>query len=400
MKVLKRWLPLVLLTTLILVWATSALAVERYQVIMYGDRDAYVLRLQKELYARGYLKEEPTGYFGDATFDALMRYQSRNDLEADGIAGIETQKKIYGKNYEAIPSSRDVYSGATNEKASDSFDSLRLESKGSDVKKVQIRLKELGYFKEDATSFFGEVTEKAVKAFQKNNGLSQDGVVGKKTFNLLFSTDAKKAASAATTTAITAKEQEEIEWDEAKWADADLGEPGGNAIIEEAISFAGQQIGKRYVSGGKGPNTFDCSGFTYYVLKHVGVSCSGSSKSQGNNDAWEKVDLNNLQRGDLLVFTNTSLKGIGHVGLYLGNGRFIHSSSGSAKGVTISTLTGSYHDRFLWGRRWAETAAPVQEPEDQAEAQAPVIPEEEQTPTEDVVLDVEDVAEGAEGTEQ
>lgn len=136
------------------------------------------------------------------------------------------------------------------------------------------------------------------------------------------------------------------------------------------------------------------------MLKHVGVSCSGSSKSQGNNDAWEKVDLNNLQRGDLLVFTNTSLKGIGHVGLYLGNGRFIHSSSGSAKGVTISTLTGSYHDRFLWGRRWAETAAPVQEPEDQAEAQAPVIPEEEQTPTEDVVLDVEDVAEGAEGTEQ
>lgn len=118
-----------------------------------------------------------------------------------------------------------MYSGATNEKASDSFDSLRLESKGSDVKKVQIRLKELGYFKEDATSFFGEVTEKAVKAFQKNNGLSQDGVVGKKTFNLLFSTDAKKAASAATTTAITAKEQEEIEWDEAKWADADLGEP-------------------------------------------------------------------------------------------------------------------------------------------------------------------------------
>lgn len=64
MKVLKRWLPLVLLTTLILVWATSALAVERYQVIMYGDRDAYVLRLQKELYARGYLKEDPPGISG------------------------------------------------------------------------------------------------------------------------------------------------------------------------------------------------------------------------------------------------------------------------------------------------------------------------------------------------
>jgi len=94
------------------------------------------------------------------------------------------------------------------------------------------------------------------------------------------------------------------------------------------------------------------------VLRHVGVDASTSSKAQGNNDKWPKISYKNLKRGDLLIFTNTKLSAIGHVGIYLGDGRFIHCSSGSAKSVTISHLEGTYLKRFLWGRRWVAEADP------------------------------------------
>ncbi len=59
-----------------------------------------------------------------------------------------------------------------------------------------------------------------------------------------------------------------------------------------------------------------------------------------------------------MIFTNTRLSAIGHVGIYLGDGRFIHCSSGSAMSVTISHLEGTYMNRFLWGRRWVAEADP------------------------------------------
>jgi len=349
--------------------ASATYSNKRYQVLMYGDQDEYVKKLQQALYDAGYLKTKPTGYFGDATLEAVIAFQKKKGLTADGIAGVATQKALYGKNYTAIPTTRTIHNSATAEDADSDFESIRKGDAGAIVQTIQQRLKKYGYFDGDVTTNFGSATESAVKAFQKNNGLTADGVVGKETYSLLFSGSPKSASEStaanldstssgtsggsASTTASSSSGTSATEDDT-----VDLGDAGNIAVIEEAIAYAASYLGTPYKYGGKGPSSFDCSGFTAYVLKHVGITCSTGSKAQGNNEDWPKVSYENLRRGDLLIFTNTSLTAIGHVGIYLGDGRFIHCSSGSAMGVTISHLEGTYINRFLWGRRWVAEADP------------------------------------------
>ncbi|MBD3840115.1 MAG: LysM peptidoglycan-binding domain-containing C40 family peptidase [Epsilonproteobacteria bacterium] len=119
------------------------------------------------------------------------------------------------------------------------------------------------------------------------------------------------------------------------------------------IPTAKRKLGARYVYGAMGPYKFDCSGFTSYVFKTKGVCLPRKASAQYQRG--EKVSRNNLKEGDL-VFFDTDQKGyVNHSGIYLGNGEFIHSSSGKAYGVTVSNLiSGWYKDKFLWGKRKAK----------------------------------------------
>lgn len=335
--------------------ASASSSNSRAQVLMYGDEDKYVKKLQQALYDAGYLKTKPTGYFGEATLEAVIAFQKKKGLTADGIAGVATQKALFGSKYTPIPDNRKIHNSATSEDADGDFEAIRKGDAGAIVQSVQQRLKKYSYFDGEVTSYFGSATEAAVKAFQKNNGLTADGVVGSATYSLLFSGNPKSAPKkpSSSKTENTGSASAKTDDDE-----VDLGSASDIAIIEETIRYAASFLGTPYKYGGKGPKNFDCSGFTAYVLKHVGVDASTSSKSQGNNSKWPKISYKNLKRGDLLIFTNTKLSGIGHVGIYLGDGRFIHCSSGSAKSVTISHLEGTYLKRFLWGRRWVAEADP------------------------------------------
>jgi len=120
----------------------------------------------------------------------------------------------------------------------------------------------------------------------------------------------------------------------------------GAAIVE----YAKQYLGYKYVSGGASPSTgFDCSGFTTYVYKHFGISLNRTSSAQINNGV--AVDRNNLQPGDLVVFNNDANTKIGHVGIYIGDGNFIHASN-PKDGVKITTLlSGYYKIRYVGARR-------------------------------------------------
>lgn len=365
----KRWIAaIVAAASFAALLPSGALAVERYQVMKYGDRDDYVYALQVELHEQGYLSANPTGYYGTATVAAVEALQKAKKITVDGIAGIATQKALYGSDYVAIPterasmmegdssSSTTVNSSASSSSTTAEFDSMEHGSAGTIVQEVQKRLKELGYFPQntEVTEYFGDITEDAVRAFQANNGLEVDGVVGPITFAKLFSGDAKKVSSPSEETLQDAATEQNDDGDYQEI----YGVSSGNAIIESAIEYAISLLGVKYVYGGRGPDSFDCSGFTSYVLEHVGIERVGNSAAQGNYEEWEKISYENLQRGDLLIFTDTAGNGIGHVGIYLGDGRFIHASSGSAKSVTISTLSGTYLDRFLWGRRWIGTLDP------------------------------------------
>lgn len=108
------------------------------------------------------------------------------------------------------------------------------------------------------------------------------------------------------------------------------------------ISIAKAQLGKPYVYGSSGPSSFDCSGFSSFVFRQLGIKLPRTSVSQSGFG--KPVDKANLQPGDLLFF-NTSGAGVSHVGIYIGNGQFIHAASGINPGVVIDKLNSNYYIR-------------------------------------------------------
>lgn len=121
----------------------------------------------------------------------------------------------------------------------------------------------------------------------------------------------------------------------------------GASKAEKLIATAKQYIGVPYVWGGTSPSGFDCSGFTYYVFKQHGITLNRNSASQYVHGSY--VSKSNLQPGDLVFFANTYREGISHVGIYIGDGKFIHASS--SQGVTISLLSNSYWASHYYGAR-------------------------------------------------
>lgn len=121
----------------------------------------------------------------------------------------------------------------------------------------------------------------------------------------------------------------------------------------QIVALAKQYLGVPYVYGGTSPSGFDCSGFVYYLTKSLGVSVPRTATAQWNA-GYAKISRSELQPGDLVFFTNTyhSSKYITHVGIYVGDGKFIHASSPSSGGVIITSLTSGYYaSRFVGGCR-------------------------------------------------
>lgn len=121
----------------------------------------------------------------------------------------------------------------------------------------------------------------------------------------------------------------------------------------QLVELAKQYMGVPYVYGGASPSGFDCSGLIYYLTKNMGYSVPRTATAQWNA-GYTKVSRSELQPGDLVFFTNTyhSSKYITHVGIYVGDGKFIHASSPTSGGVIITPLSMSYYStRFVGGCR-------------------------------------------------
>ena len=114
------------------------------------------------------------------------------------------------------------------------------------------------------------------------------------------------------------------------------------------VDYAKRFRGVRYVYGGSNPRSgFDCSGFVRYVYAHFGVPLAHSTYAQF--DLGRRVSRSSLRPGDLVFFD-----GEGHVGIYIGNGRFIHAPHSGTR-VRIETLAGWYSSRFTGARRLRST---------------------------------------------
>jgi hypothetical protein len=125
-----------------------------------------------------------------------------------------------------------------------------------------------------------------------------------------------------------------------------------NLIIGETPSLqiekiAKTKLGKRYKWGGNGPYEYDCSGFTKEVFELNGITIPRVSKDQA--EVGEKISKKDLQKGDLIFFDDKHSSVVSHVGIYLGNGKFIHASKFHKK-IVISPLR-EYRRFFKWGRR-------------------------------------------------
>ncbi len=117
---------------------------------------------------------------------------------------------------------------------------------------------------------------------------------------------------------------------------------------ERLVAEAKRYLGVPYVYGGTSPSGFDCSGFVYYVYRQCGYSITRTATAQNGNGVYVSRDA--LQPGDIIIFYNGAMSGIGHAGMYVGDGQFIHASSGSGR-VVISSLSETYYNSHYYSAR-------------------------------------------------
>lgn len=129
-------------------------------------------------------------------------------------------------------------------------------------------------------------------------------------------------------------------------------QPGNGAITPQGrkmINYAMKYLGYPYVWATHGPDTFDCSGFTYWVtLKTLKADIGAGTWSQSISGT--AVAYSDLRPGDLVFFQNTFTWGLSHVGIYIGDGKFIHAEN-ETTGVVISSLTSTYYATRWYGAR-------------------------------------------------
>jgi len=125
-----------------------------------------------------------------------------------------------------------------------------------------------------------------------------------------------------------------------------------NERVQSVLAKALAQLGVPYRWGGAAPDTgFDCSGLVKYVFKTaLGIELPRVSREQARGG--QPVDRKELTPGDLVFFSRRG-KVINHVGIYLGEGRFVHAPR-TGRDVSISKLTGYWYQRFLRARRIAD----------------------------------------------
>lgn len=295
------------------------------KVLQKRDECAEVAVLQSRLMELGYLDiDEPTNYFGTGTEYAVKLFQRQHELQIDGIAGEQTQAILF------------------SDEAQKYF--LKEGAEGDDVKMLQKKLNELGYLDEaDIDSVYGAATISAVKRFQKRNHLTDDGLAGEKTLEVMYSDDAvisyelykQQQAEAANKT-------EEVKEEEKNTP----------THKERFLTAAKSKLGCEYVLGDSGPDTFDCSGFVYWCLRQAGVSCKrlNASGFSGKSD-WTKItDIDDLQKGDIIFYRSDESDRVSHCGIYVGSNQMIDASSGNGK-VVRRSLSSYWKRNFVCARR-------------------------------------------------
>ncbi|ADU95667.1 peptidoglycan-binding protein [Geobacillus sp. Y412MC52] len=278
---------------------------ELSDTLTIGSRGDDVRKLQQQLKQLGYFTySDITGYYGVLTADAVRRFQRDNGLPVTGAVDNQTAARlasaVKAKTTSPAPIERERQAVR-----------LSIGALGDDVKRIQTKLKELGYFWTAITGYYGAATADAVRRFQQAAQLPATGIVDGETYERLIGQA-----------------------------------PAAKLDVIELVADAAELLGTPYVWGGDAPEEgFDCSGFIFYLFQQQGVPIPRTVALMWNAGA----SVSAPEVGDIVFFATTT-NGPSHAGIYIGNGQFIHS--GASTGVTISRLDQSYwKQRYLGAKR-------------------------------------------------
>jgi peptidoglycan hydrolase-like protein with peptidoglycan-binding domain len=303
-------------------------------MLQKGSKGPQVLELQKALAAAGFNPHGLDGSFGPKTEAALRAFQRAAGITVDGRAGPQTWRALRAR----VPSAP---------APSPAGPTLRKGDMGPDVQKLQTLLEQHGVRTGGIDGKFGPMTQKAVTEFQRARGLSANGVAGPETWAALAQSPASPPPVTGPTgpTAPTGPVSEKIQ-SMLNWAKSMLGTPYAavNPFRFGNVPWDGKA--HKSVNGSdtvwqypKGTRVFDCSGFVVAAYRQLGVDLAArglasTATFHADTQFLKPLNREQLAPGDLIMYQPKN--GIGHVVIYLGEGKAIEAAGG--KGVVINNV--------------------------------------------------------------
>ncbi|QTM99603.1 cell wall lytic activity [Sediminibacillus dalangtanensis] len=318
--------------------------IKESNTLYYGQHNQSVKILQHKLSNLSFFSQPIDGDFGIYTEYALKKFQKEHDLMVSGRADKQTvEKLIIEERNEQLTPLREIdaalYPGET----------------GKDIEKIQNALQYFGYYEMEVDGIFGPMTAQALLAFQKDNGVRPKERIDKATIEAFFAKENESAEvkedlpehakpEPEQTAHSTTEKTEEVEEPEKT-----IPKPAekASAAVEPAavIQTAKQLVGSPYAWGGTSPDGFDCSGLIQYIYQTHGIKLPRTV-----NELWNvSKPVESPSIGDF-VFFQTYKQGPSHMGIYVGDGKFLHA--GESRGVEISNMDNPYWTpRYLGAKR-------------------------------------------------
>lgn len=176
---------------------TETAATQQSKALKNGSSGSEVTNLQQRLIELGFYDGEVTGYFGDVTEAAYRDFQTAAGVTVDGIAGESDLAILYSGSAPLKNKPENTTESADDDDAKKNNIEYKNGDFSEEITAIQSRLKELKYFNDEPTGYFGDLTEASVKAFQKANGLDETGIADSAMLAKLNSDSAVAAGSGA-----------------------------------------------------------------------------------------------------------------------------------------------------------------------------------------------------------
>jgi len=289
-------------------------------MLQEGSHGQAVKDLQAALKKAGFDPHGVDGNFGPKTTAAVVAFQRSAGIVVDGRVGPQTWAALNARL-------------ASTSTAPSSAPTLKQGAKGALVEKLQLRLVRHGFKPGPVDGDFGTQTRTAVVAFQKAKGLPATGVVDASTWSKL------EAAPTATTPTATGGDRAAAMQKMIGWAKSMVGCPYAavNPFRFGDVLWDGKPHQSVNGSGTvwnypKGTRVFDCSGFAIAAYRQLGVDLTqygiySTSGMRSDTRILQTVPRDQVAPGDLVLYQPKN--GIGHVVIYLGNGKCVESAGGA-----------------------------------------------------------------------